>query len=185
MTFLLDLFEFIHHPSHNLTVGVDVRSRNVFGDADDRSDSADISASQTFLFCVGKRLRITDDTAFTAAERNIDNRGLPGHPASKRANRVDGFRGEPTNTALCRTASSVVLNAETLENFRRSIVHLHGQGDPNFTLRSTQEGSRRSVKIKSFSSFSDTSFRDGKGITFRYHNKSPSLECVWGAAYFS
>ena len=173
MAFHRDLFVFVHHPRHDLAVGVDVGSRHVFRNADDRRDRADVSAGEAFFFGIGEFFRIADNAALTAAKRNIDDGALPSHPAGEGANGVNRFGREPTDTAFCRTSRRIILNAETLENSRGAVVHFDGKSDPDFALRGAQQLGGRFVESQHFRSLEDALFRNGERITFVSHNDSP------------
>src|SRR5512143_735849 len=58
-------------------------------------------------------VRIADDAALRATERDVDDGALPRHPHRERADRVDGFLRVEADAALARSAGVVVLHAET------------------------------------------------------------------------
>ena len=82
--------EFIGHPSHDLSVGVNVRSRNIHLFADNRSNLVDVATGQSFEFAFGELARINDDAAFAAAVRQTSNCAFRGHPEAQRTPPLPG-----------------------------------------------------------------------------------------------
>ena len=80
-------------------------------------DCPDVRAREVFQFAFGHASRIAHDAALSAAERQIDDGGLPGHPAGKRTDRVDRLVGMKADASFRRPAGKVVLNRDTRERF--------------------------------------------------------------------
>ena len=121
-----DPLELVEHPEHVLAVGHDVGGRNVLDGADVRGDLADPAAADAFLFAVAEVVRVADDPALAAAERDVDNGALPGHPHGQGADGVHGFVRMEADAALAGAAGVVVLNAEALEHLGAAVVHADG-----------------------------------------------------------
>ena len=68
-------------------------------------------------------LGVADDAALGAAEGNVDDSALPGHPAGQGAHFVEGDVGRVADAAFGRAAGDGVLNAEAGEHFDATIVH--------------------------------------------------------------
>ena len=65
-------------------------------------DLGGVAARDALQFAIGKHVRIADDAALGAAERDVDHRAFPGHPGSQRAHFVERHIGRKADAALCR-----------------------------------------------------------------------------------
>jgi hypothetical protein len=101
----------IHEPRHDLRRGIDVGRRHVFVGADDLDELGRVTARDAFEFVLGERRRIAGDAAFTAAERKVDHRALPGHPKCEGGDLIQGYARMVADAALCRTAREIVLHS--------------------------------------------------------------------------
>ena len=117
----------VHDPGHDLRVGVNVRGGNVFVRADDGGNLVGVAASQVLQLVLGKLVGIADDATFCTSERNVNDGAFPGHPHSERLDFVEGDVGMITNAALAGAAHAAVLNAETVEDLDRTVIHLYRQ----------------------------------------------------------
>ena len=78
----------VHDPGHRLLVGVHVGRGNILFRADELDDLGCVAARHALQFALAHLFGIADDAALGAAERNIHDRALPGHPAGQRAHFV-------------------------------------------------------------------------------------------------
>ena len=118
-----DFAIFIHHPAHNLSVGVHIRCGNIFLFANKHSDSVNVCSSQSFQFAFGKSCRIYDNATFATAIRQASNCAFASHPKSESFNFVHGYVLMITHTTFCRTKNGAVLATITSENFGSAIIH--------------------------------------------------------------
>ena len=70
----------VHHPGHDLGVGVDVRRRDVLLGPDQDLDLGEEPAGQALELLLAELLGVDDDAALAAAVRDADDGALPGHP---------------------------------------------------------------------------------------------------------
>src|SRR5439155_4762027 len=80
----------VHDPRHRLAVRVHVRGRDVLLRADDDRDFGGVPAGHALELPLRHLLRVADYAAFRAAVRDAHDRALPGHPARKGADLVQG-----------------------------------------------------------------------------------------------
>src|SRR5690606_18086567 len=66
----------VHHPGHDLAVGVHVRRGDVLVGPDDVMDFAGVAARDAFQFALGVLARVDADAALGAAEGQVHCRGL-------------------------------------------------------------------------------------------------------------
>ena len=85
-----------------------------------------------------KNVRSQITPPFAAAERDIHDRALPGHPGCQRAHFVQRHVGSEANAALGRTARNRVLDAIAGEHFQTTVIELNRNGDGEFSRRSTK-----------------------------------------------
>ena len=124
----------VHHPRHDLRVGVDVGRRDVLFGADCIDDLGDVAACQRFDLALGHLRRVADDPALAAAERNVRDGALPRHPRRERGHFIERHAGVIPDAALRRAERDVVLHAVPGEDFDLPVVHLDGTGDGDLTL---------------------------------------------------
>jgi hypothetical protein len=84
-------------------------------------------------------VRVADDAALAAAERDVDHRALPGHPGREGAHRVDRLLRVEADAALGGAAGVVVLDPEALEDPHLAVVHADRNGEVELALRPAQE----------------------------------------------
>jgi hypothetical protein len=86
----LDLVE---HPEHVLGRGHDVGRRHVDMRAQVFRQLPHPAAADCFLLAHAQVVRVADDAALAAAERNVHHGALPRHPRREGANGVERFVG--------------------------------------------------------------------------------------------
>src|SRR5208283_3886395 len=94
----------VHHPRHDLFVGVDVGGGDVFFRADEFDQLGGVAAGHALQFAHRHFVRIADYAAFGSAERDVDHGALPGHPAGEGADFVEGDVGRVADAALGRSS---------------------------------------------------------------------------------
>src|SRR5205807_5204317 len=79
----------VHHPRHDLFVGIHVGRGNVFFRSDEFDQLGGVAPRHALDFAHRHFVRIADHATLGAAEGNIDYRALPGHPTGQRANFIE------------------------------------------------------------------------------------------------
>ena len=138
----------VHHPGHDLFVGVDVGRGNVFFRADEFDQFGGVAPRHALELAHRHLVRIADHAALGAAERNVDHRALPGHPTGQRANFIERDVGRVANAALGRAARDRVLHAEAGEDFEVAVIHLHRDVDREFAVGIAQNPPQALVEIE-------------------------------------
>ena len=87
-----------------------------------------------------QRARIDRHAALRAAERDVDEGALPGHPHRERPHLVEVGRRVEADAALGRSARHVVLHAVAGEDADRPVVHRHREVGGPFALGKAQHG---------------------------------------------
>ncbi len=160
----LDGLVLIHHPGHDLRRGVHVGRRHVLVFADEVRDAAHVAPAQPLEFRHRQALGVADDAALAAAQRDVDDGGLPGHPGRQRPDGVDGLIGMEADAALGRAAGVVVLHAEALEGLVGAVVHLDGDAEMHLTHGHAQECVHGRREAQQFGRFVKLVLSDLKGI---------------------
>ena len=124
----------VHHPRHDLVVGVDVGRRHVLLRADGVDDLGDVAAGQRLELAPRHPRRIADDAALAAAERDVRDGALPRHPRRERGHFVERDVGVIADAALGRTERDVVLDAVAGEDLDLAVVHLDRARDGDLAL---------------------------------------------------
>jgi hypothetical protein len=124
----------VHHPRHDLRVGIHVRRGNIGVRADDDADLAGVAARDLLEFLQRELLRVDADAALGAAVRQVDGRGLDGHPGRQRHHFFQRDVGVEAHATLARAAAHVVLHAVALEVGDGAVVHLDRHVDDQRAL---------------------------------------------------
>ncbi len=166
----------VHDPGHDLGIGVHVGGGNVAVRADHARDFGGIAAGQALQLRRRQLPRIDDHAALGAAEGDIDDRALPGHPHRQRAHLVERDVGVEADAALGRAAIDVVLDAVAGEHLDAPIVHAHGKIDDQLALGHAQNGAQALGKLQTFGGGVELGDRLHIGIDdlefFDCHNRS-------------
>src|SRR5450830_280210 len=101
----------VHHPRHDLFIGVDVWCRNILVRADDHADLARVATGQALQLTFRQGLRIDTDTAFGAAVWHVDCCILDRHPGRQGHHFRQGHVLVEAHAALARAARQIVLHA--------------------------------------------------------------------------
>ena len=138
----------VHHPRHDLLVGVDVGRGHVFFRADRVDDLGDIAAGERFELALRHVCRIADDAALAAAEGNVGDGAFPRHPRRQRGHLVERHVGVVADAALGRSQRDVVLDAESGKHLDLAVVHLHRTGDNDLTFRVGEDLPHAGVELQ-------------------------------------
>ena len=138
----------VHHPGHDLGVGVDVRGRDVLLGADEDLDLGEEPAGQALELLLAELLGIDDDAALAAAVRDADDRALPGHPHREGLDLVERDVLVVADAALGRTAAQVVLDAVAGEDLDRPVVHVDREVAGEFAPRLAQDEPHPGVQVE-------------------------------------
>ena len=129
----------VHDPRHRLGVRADVGRRDVRVGTDDPLELGREAPRHGLQLLRAHRGRVAGDAALRAAERDVDEGALPGHPHRERADVVEVGRGVEAEAALGRSTRDVVLDPIALEDLERAVVALHREVDGVLTLRHAQD----------------------------------------------
>ena len=124
----------VHHPRHDLIVGVDVGRGHVLLRPDRVDDLGDVAPRQRLELALRHPRRVADDAALAAAEGDVRDRALPRHPGRERRDLVERDVGVIADAALGRTERDVVLDAVAGEDLDLAVVHLHRTRDDDLPL---------------------------------------------------
>ncbi len=138
----------VEHPQHVLRRRHHVGRRHVLERPDFAGDLPDPAAADQFLLARAQVVRVADDPALGAAERDVDDGALPRHPHRQGADRVDAFLGVEADAAFGRAARVVVLDAEAPEDLHVPVVHADGNLELVFAQRLAQKIARARVEIE-------------------------------------
>ena len=118
----------VEDPRHHLRVRPDVGRRDVLLRPDLVDDLRGVAPREALELARGELLRVADDAALRAAEREPHQRAFPRHPHRERLDLVTGQARVVTDATLRRPARDVVHDPIPLEHVRRPVVHRHGHG---------------------------------------------------------
>jgi hypothetical protein len=90
-----------------------------------------IAPGEAFEFAFRQHVRIADNAAFAAAERDVHHRAFPCHPRGQRADLVEIHVGSITNAAFGGTTRDGMLHTITGEHLDASVIEpnrdVHGE----------------------------------------------------------
>src|SRR4030042_3089319 len=109
-----------------LGAGHDVRRGDVAEIADVLGEGPDPAAAEPFLLARAEVVGVADDATLAAAERDVDDGALPGHPHGQGPDRIDRLLGVEADAALAGAAGVVVLAAEAAEHADAAGFHADG-----------------------------------------------------------
>ena len=138
----------VEDPRHDLGVGVHVRGGDVGRRPDEVADGVDELAREALELAVRELARVDLDAALAAAERDADQRGLPGHEAGERADVVDVDVGVVAQAALVGAKRVVVLDAVADVVAQRPVVLGDEQLDAQLARRRHQRDARRLSQLE-------------------------------------
>ena len=125
----------VHHPGHDLAVGVHVGRGDVALRADDDADLAGVAARHALELLHRQLLRIAADAALGAAVGQVHRGALDRHPGRQRHHLLERHVGVVAHAALARAARQVVLDPVALEVGDAAVVHLDRHVDDQRALR--------------------------------------------------
>src|ERR1051326_5158843 len=106
----------IHHPRHNLWIGIHVRCRNIAVWTYQNRYFCSIATAKALKLRARQRMGITENSPFGPTKRDTDNGAFPRHPHGQRAHLIERDFGAKTDTTLGRSAIDVVLHPVTCEH---------------------------------------------------------------------
>ena len=183
----------VHHPGHDLGVGVDVRRRDVLLGSDEDLDLGEEAAGQALELLLAELLGVDDDAALAAAVRDADDRALPGHPHGEGLDLVERDVLVVADAALGRPATEVVLDAVAGEDLDGSVVHVDREMDGQLAAGLAQDAAHALVHPQAVGGEIELSLRDFPGgdprsdvlgghgmefLTCRAVDRPPSLRVV-------
>src|SRR2546422_237870 len=154
----------VHDPRHRLAVRVHVRGRDVLLRADDDRDFGGVPAGHALELPPRHLLRGADHAAFLAPVPAAPDPALPGHPARKGADLVQGDVPVVPDPALERPDRVVVLHAVAGENPHLAVVHLHREVHRELAARVLQDLEEPGVQVQLLAGPVDLLPGDVKGI---------------------
>ncbi len=138
----------VEDPRHHRAVGADVRRGDVLLGTDLVDDLDRIATRHALELAARELLRVDDDAALRPAERNSHQRALPRHPHRERLHLVDRDVGVIADAALRRAARDVVRDAVALEDARRAVIHVDGDGDLDGPLAVAEDADEVGVDLE-------------------------------------
>ena len=153
----------VHHPGHDLGVGVDVRRRDVLLGPDEDLDLGEEAAGQALELLLAELLGVDDDAALAAAVRDADDRALPGHPHGEGLDLVERDVLVVADAALGRAATQVVLDPIAGEDLDRSVVHVDREMDGQLAAGLAQDAAHAFVHPQAVGGEIELSLRDFPG----------------------
>src|SRR6266542_2891425 len=130
----------VEDPGHDARVRPHVGRGNIALRSDLVDDLARVAARHPFELEPRKRLRVADDAALGAAERDPHQRTLPRHPHREGLDLVLRDVGVVADPSLRRAARNVVGDAVALEHLRRAVVHSRRDRDRECLLALAEDG---------------------------------------------
>lgn len=118
---------FVDHPGHDFRIGVHVRRGDVGSGAQVSEKPVHVCPGKSFEFFFGEFRRIYDDSAFSAAERQIEHCGFHAHPCGERHYFVFVHARMETYAALVRSSYGGVLRAVARKGPHASVVHFEDE----------------------------------------------------------
>jgi hypothetical protein len=113
----------VEDPGHLAPRRADVGRGDVLLGADLVDDLARVAAGQALELALGEDLRVADDPALGAAERDAHQRALPGHPHRERLDLVERDVRVVADPALRGPARDVVRDPVAGEDLDAAVVH--------------------------------------------------------------
>ena len=125
----------VHDPRHDLGVGVDVGSGDVLVGPEDRTDHQCEAPGHALELVRAQLRRVHLDATLGPAERDVDQRRLPGHQRCEGANLVLVDARVVADAALVGATAVVVLHAEAADHAHRAVVEANGDLDRDLASR--------------------------------------------------
>ena len=140
--------QLVQHPQHVLRRRHHVRRRHVPQRPDIRGHLPHPAPAQVLLLPHRQVVRIADDAALGAAQRDVHHRALPRHPHRQRPHRIERLVRMEADPALARSARVVVLYPEPAEDLVAAIIHAHRDRERVLPLRVAEQVAGRRVQLQ-------------------------------------
>ena len=154
----------VHHPAHHLGGGPNVRRGHVVARTDVLPHSLHPAAADLFLFIGGQRRWVADHAALAAAERDVGHGAFPGHPRGEGTDRVEGLGRVEADAAFVGAARIVVLDAESLEDADRAVIHANRDTEGILAHGKAQHFAHAWIQLELFRDAIELFLRHFKGI---------------------
>jgi hypothetical protein len=135
----MHLIERIEYPGHGFLIGVEIGCGNIDVWTDVVSQLVHVAPGQPPELVGREFLGIADHPTLGAAERNVQERGLPRHQCRQGGDLGFGHIGVIADAALSRTSNGVVQDAIAVKRPDGTIVHLHRKTNGDGSLRRLEE----------------------------------------------
>ena len=113
----VDHLVLVEHPQHVLRGGHHVGGRHVGHRADVARELPHPAAADLLLLAGAQVVGIADHPALAAAQRDVRDGALPGHPHRQGAHRVDGLLGMEADAALAGPRASLCCTRKPRKTF--------------------------------------------------------------------
>ena len=154
----------VHDPGHGLLIGVHVGRGDVDFRADELEDLGGIAARDALELAGREQTGIADDAAFSAAEGNVGDGALPGHPGGQGADFIEGDVGRVADAALGGAARDGMLDAIAGEDFQTAVVEHDRNVHDDFARRRAQHLLHAVVQAEARGGFVESRFGGTRGL---------------------
>src|SRR5438874_458131 len=138
----------VHHPRHDLFVGVHVGSGDVFFGADELDEFSGVTTSHAFQLAHGHLVRIANDATLCAAEWNIHYGTFPGHPTGESPHLVERDIRRIANASFRGSARYGMLHTKSGKDFEFAIVHRNRDVDDELAVGVLQNFPQAFIQIE-------------------------------------
>ena len=138
----------VHHPGHDLGIGVDVRGRDVLLGTDEDPELGREPSRQPFQLTLGQLLGVDSHAALAATERDTHHGALPGHPHGEGLDLVQVDVLVVPEATLGGAAHDVVMHPIAREDAHRAVVHLHREVALELPLGLPQDQAHAGIKVE-------------------------------------
>ncbi len=157
----------VHDPGHRLGIGTDVRRRDVRVRPDQHLELGGKAAGERLGLARAHRPGIAGDTALRAAEGNVHEGALPGHPHRQRADLVEVGGGVIAEPTLGRPSSHVVLDPIAGEHAHTAVVQPDREANRELAVRRPKRLAHSRIEVKVVGSSVELGERGRQGARSR------------------
>src|SRR6185295_13563086 len=129
-----------------------------------------VAAGDALEFEVGEHARVADDSAFRAAEGDVDDRALPGHPGGEGADFVEGNVWRETDAAFAGASGDGVLDSVAGEDFKAAVVKADGDVNGEFPGGHGADFSHAVVEVEKPGGFVEARFGGEPRVEFLFES---------------
>src|SRR5690625_3318925 len=124
----------IHHPGHDLTVGIYIRRRNIMLRTNDRPYFRSISAGDACQFLSGIVLGIDAHPSFGSPERDINGGTFDRHPGRERHHLAQIDLRMKAYATFARPPGNIMLHAVAFKMGNVAVIQLNGDIHDEYPL---------------------------------------------------